>query len=128
MENRETFKMTYSAQQQEEIRAIRKKYVPREADKMEQLRTLDACVEKRAAAWPIILGVVGTLLLGTGMSLAMTDLGVRLGTAAFPLGIAIGVIGLAVLGAAYPLYVRILKKEREKIAPEILRLTDELLK
>ena len=47
---------------------------------------------------------------------------------AFALGILIGVIGMAVLGMAYPLYQRILKKEREKAAPEILRLTEELMK
>lgn len=128
MKENETFKMAYSAQQQEEIEEIRKKYAPREEDKMEQLRTLDASVEKKATMIAIIAGVIGTLILGVGMSLAMTDLGTTLGTAAFPLGVAIGVVGLAVLGIAYPLYHRTLKKERERIAPEILRLTDELMK
>lgn len=126
MEDRETFKMTYSAQQQEEIEQIRKKYMPQERDKMEQLRALDASAGNKATAASSAVGVVGTLLLGLGMSLAMSDFGTALGTAAMPVGIAVGVLGLAVLACAYPLYNRTLKKEREKIAPEILRLTDEL--
>lgn len=126
MEDRETFKMTYSAQQQEEIEQIRKKYMPQERDKMEQLRALDASAGNKATAVSIAVGVAGTLLLGLGMSFAMSDFGAALGTAAMPVGIAVGVLGLAVLACAYPLYNRTLKKEREKIAPEILRLTDEL--
>lgn len=128
MNQNDTFKMTYSAQQQEEINRIRKKYVPQELDKMAQLRALDASVEKKATAISIAVGVVGTLIMGLGMSLAMSDFGQNLGSAAFPLGIAIGVAGIALLCCAYPLYHRVLKKEREKIAPEILRLTDELMK
>lgn len=127
MENNETFKMTYSAQQQEEIQAIRKKYASPEPDKMEQLRALDAGVGKKATGISIAAGVIGTLILGTGMSLTMSDFGKLLGSLSGPLGIVLGVVGLVVLACAYPLYSRILKKEREKVAPEILRLTDELM-
>lgn len=126
MHNNETFKMTYSAQQQE-IREIRDKYLPQEADKMEQLRLLDAKVNSRAVSVSIGAGVVGTLMLGLGMSLAMSELGSGLGVLAMPVGIAIGLAGIALLACAYPLYCRTLKKEREKAAPEILRLTEELL-
>ena len=44
------------------------------------------------------------------------------------LGIIIGIIGIVLVCVAYPIYNRIVKKEREKIAPEIIRLTDELIK
>lgn len=128
MENHETFQMTYSAQQQEEIESIRKKYVPAEEDKMAQLRALDASVGKKAAAPAITVGVLGTLLMGIGMSFAMSDLGNMLGTIAMPVGIAVGLLGIGILICAYPLYLRKLQKERERIAPEILRLTDELMK
>lgn len=124
MENREeTFTFTYCAKQQEEIKRIRKKYTAPEEDKMEQLRRLDAGVTNKASMIALIIGIVGTLILGTGMSLVMVWQGVWM----IP-GIAVGVIGLTVLSFAYPLYNRTLKKEREKIAPEILRLTDELMK
>lgn len=128
MENKDTFKMTYSARQQEEIEQIRKKYTPREPDKMERLRALDAQVNRKATMISILVGVAGALLLGVGMSLLMSEFGALLGALAFPVGIAVGVVGIAVLACAYPLYQRTLKKEREKAAPEILRLTDELMK
>lgn len=128
MENNKTFKMTYSAEQQDEVEAIRKKYLPKEEDKMAQLRALDASAEKKATMFSIVVGVIGCLILGIGMSLVMTDFGAGLGAMAFALGIVIGVVGLAVLGVAYPIYNHILKKEREKIAPEVLKLGEELMK
>lgn len=122
-ENKETFSYTYSAKQQEEIERIRKKYIPPEEDKMEQLRRLDRSVTQKGTTVSLIAGILGTLLLGTGMSCAM----VWAGNLFIP-GIIIGLIGIAVLTAAYPLYQHITKKEREKIAPEIIRLTNELMK
>ena len=65
------------------------------------------------------------------MSLAMTDLSEILGALrgmAMLVGISTGVIGIILVCMAYPIYNRILKKEREKIAPEIIRLTDDLMK
>lgn len=128
MDNKETFQMTYSAKQQEEVQAIRDKYVPKEPDKMEQLRALDAGVGKKATMISIIVGIIGTLIMGIGMSLAMSEFGELLGNIAMPVGIVLGVVGIVILACAYPIYNRTLKKEREKIAPEILRLTDELMK
>lgn len=128
MNNNETFKMTYSAKQQEEIEAIRKKYVAPEEDKMALLRSLDAGVTKKATAVSIAVGVIGTLLMGAGMSLIMSDLGNLVGPFALPTGIITGILGITILACAYPLYNRTLKSEREKIAPEILRLTEELIK
>ena len=131
MENKEGFSFTYSAKQQKEIEAIRKKYLPKEADKMQQLRTLHAVPTQKAQAWAIAIGVIGALIMGTGMSLAMTELGEMLGSHrefAMLIGIVIGIVGMVLVALAYPIYNRVLKKQREKIAPEILRLSDELLK
>lgn len=128
MDKKETFQMTYSADVQEEIQAIRKKYVTPEEDKMKQLRSMDAKATSTATALSIAVGVFGTLVLGLGMSLIMSDFGNILGTLAFPVGIIAGIIGMIILGCAYPLYTKTLKKERAKIAPEIIRLTDELMK
>ena len=133
MENKETFKLTYSAKEQEEIKAIRKKYATPEQteDKMAQLRRLDAGVTQKATSVSLVFGVIGALILGMGMSLAMTDIGKIIGLAggmAMLIGIIIGVVGIVLVSLAYPLYNRIVKKERQKIAPEILRLTDELMK
>lgn len=128
MENNEQFSFTYSAEQQKEIEEIRKKYLPKEEDKMEQLRKLHAIPGQKAQAASLAVGIIGALIMGAGMSLAMTDIGAVLGSLAMVLGIVVGVIGMVLVALAYPLYNRVLKKQREKIAPEILRLSDELLK
>ena len=128
MENKEGFSFTYSAEQQKEIEAIRKKYLPKEESKMEQLRKLHAIPTKKARAASLTVGIIGALIMGTGMSLAMTEIGAALGRLAMILGIAVGLVGMVLAALAYPLYNRVLKKQREKIAPEILRLSDELLK
>lgn len=120
--NNQTFQYTYSAKQQEEIKNIRKKYVAPEKDKMAQLRKLDDKVTRTATMKSIIWGVIGALLLGVGMSCCMVWAG-----GLFAPGIVVGVVGIVFVSLAYPLYNRILKQEREKIAPEILRLSDELL-
>ena len=128
MENKDRFSFTYSAQQQKEVEAIRKQYLPQETDKMEQLRKLHAIPTQKARAASLTVGIIGALIMGTGMSLAMTELGAALGSLAMILGIAVGLVGMVLVALAYPLYNRVLKKQREKIAPEILRLSDELLK
>ena len=128
MENKEGFNYTYSAAQQQEVEDIRKKYLPKEEDKMEQLRKLHAIPTRKAQAAALAVGIIGVLIMGTGMSLAMTEIGAALGSLAMVIGIVIGIVGMVLIALAYPLYNRVLKKQREKIAPEILRLSDELLK
>lgn len=130
MENNKGFSYTYSAALQKEVEAIRSKYLPRQEDKMEQLRRLHRSASRKAKTWAIVLGIIGTLTLGTGMSFVMTDLGRVLGLSPeldMVLGVTAGLVGLVLTALAYPMYNRILKKERERIAPEILRLSEELL-
>lgn len=130
MENKESFNYTYSAAQQQEIEKIRQKYLPKEIDKMEQLRRLDRSVYQKAQIWSLVLGIIGALTLGMGMSLAMSEFANILGTYkdhALLAGIIVGLIGMLLVALAYPTYNRILKKERNRILPEILRLTDELM-
>ena len=128
MDNKEEFSFTYSAQQQKEVEEIRKKYLPREEDKMEQLRKLHAMPTQKAQAASLAVGVIGALILGTGMSVCLTDIGAALGSLAMVIGILVGVVGMVLVALAYPLYNRVLKKNRDKIAPEILRLSNDLLK
>ena len=117
----ETFTYTYSAKQQDEIKRIRQKYIPREEDKMEQLRRLDESATKPGMIASIAVGIASTLILGTGMSCVMVWADY------FVLGIIIGVIGMAGVALAFPLFNAITKKQREKIAPEIKKLSDELM-
>lgn len=132
MDEREnTFQYTYSAQEQSEVERIRRKYLPQEESKMDRLRRLDRSAYQKAQTWAISLGIIGALVLGAGMSLFMSDLGALLqlqGHLAMAIGIAAGIVGMALVALAYPIYNRVLNAERRRIAPEILRLTDELMK
>lgn len=121
MAEREIFEYTYSAPQQSEVQKIREKYLPKEMTKLDQLRALDAGVTKRGTAVSLVHGIMYSLILGLGMSCCM----VWAGDLFLP-GIVIGCIGLAGVAATYPIYTHIVKRDREKITPEILRLTEEL--
>ena len=123
MDNENTFTYTYSAKQQEEVQRIRKKYLPPEEDKMEQLRRLDRSSTRKGTIVSIIVGAAGCLLLGGGMCCTMVWM-----ESLFIPGVVIGVVGIAVVAAAYPLFNAITKKERERLAPQILKLTEELSK
>lgn len=128
MENKDSFSYTYSAAQRQEVENIRKKYLPKEEDKMQQLRALHNSATQKATGWAIALGVIGALVMGAGMSLIMSDFGSALGAYAMVVGIIAGVAGMVLIALAYPVYNHVLKHERKRIAPEILRLTDELMK
>ena len=90
---------------------------------MEQLRRLDRSVTRKGTAVSIVVGIIGALTLGIGMCCVMVWMGQW-----FVPGIVIGLVGIILISLAYPLYTHITQKEREKVAPEILRLTDELMK
>ena len=127
------FTYTYSAKEQAELKRIRDKYTaPTEVeDKMARLRRLDASVTNTAQAVALVFGIIGALILGFGMSLCMTDLGGILGShkdMAMVIGILVGVFGGILASLAYPIYNAIVKAKRKKLAPEIIRLTDELMK
>lgn len=121
--NTEIFEYTYSAAQQEEVKKIREKYIsaPKEEDKLETLRRLDASVTKKGTILSLILGIIGTLIFGTGMCCCLL-------WSMFVLGVFVGLVGLVGVSMAYPVYSHITKKEKERLAPEILRLSDELIK
>ena len=122
MADKETFQYTYSAPEQSEVKKIREKYLPKEMTKMDQLRALDASVTRRGNVVSIVHGILFTLLLGLGMSCCMVWAG-----SWFLPGIVIGCVGLAGVAATYPIYSHIVKQDKAKLAPEILRLTEELI-
>ncbi len=137
--NRDTggFRYTYSGRESAEIKKIRDKYRPATpdgqspTDKMAHIRRLDARVNSRGTAVSLIVGVLSVLILGFGMSLVMTtDLPTALGLERVPamfVGISTGLVGIIGVVVAYPLYHAVTERERRRVAPEIIRLTDELL-
>ena len=135
MENKDKaqgFCFTYSAKEQAELKRIRDKYTaPTECeDKMARLLRLDASVSNTALSVALVFGIIGTLVLGFGMSLVMTDIYAMLqisrATASI-LGVAVGCFGGALAALAYPIYKSIVKRMKKKLAPEIIRIADELL-
>ena len=126
MEGKNVFEYKYSAKQQEEVEAIKKKYLPKEkvaqgTDKLEELKRLDKGVELRATIWSIVVGVIGTLTFGAGMSFILA-----FETIMYVPGIIAGILGIAGMALALPVYRMVLKRQREKMVPKILALTEEL--
>ena len=118
------FSYHYNAKEKQDLESIRKKYLPQSKaeDPMERLYALDRSVTRKPTAFSIALGVIGTLSMGGGMSMVMVG-----PLSLFIVGIIVGVVGMIPIALAYPIYLRTVEKERERIAPEILRLTDELM-
>lgn len=117
------FQYSYSAKRHKEIEDIRKKYLPKEEDKLETLRRLDRNAQKPGTMAAIMVGVIGALLLGVGMCCTMVWGSSMM---IFGLGVIVGIIGIAIVSIAYPLYKKVTKKQREKIAGQILALSEEI--
>lgn len=104
------------------VERIRGDYLPAERTKLDELKALDRKVKRPAEIFAYTFGVVGSLVLGTGMCLAMKVIGNMM-----PLGIGVGLVGIALVTVNYFLYKKILKSRKQKYANEILKLTDDLL-
>ena len=114
------------------VQKIRTQYTEKENTKLDKLTQLDRKVKKPANIFGYVFGSISALIMGSGMSLVMTDLAENFGEfiKAYNMfiGIVLGVAGIVLAGIAHPIYNRLVKKEREKIAPQIISLTDELMK
>ncbi|MBQ7949053.1 MAG: dihydropteridine reductase [Clostridia bacterium] len=108
-------------------RSIREEYTEKKETKIDRLVKMDKKVRTPAEVFAYTFGTVGSLVLGTGMCLAMKTIGAAL-SFAMPLGIAVGIVGIAMVSANYFLYKNMLKKRKQQYAPEILALSDEILK
>jgi len=122
--HQDTFFYSYSAKENSEIQQIRNKYLPQSESKLDELRRLDHTVQNAGMVQALSVGVIGTLIFGLGMCLAMEVMGMGLITRL--LGVLIGLAGAAVMGIAHPVYRRIFRKTKEAYAPRILQLAEEL--
>ena len=111
------------------VQKIRTQYTEKEHTQLDELKKLDAKVKKPANVFAYVFGSIAALIMGSGMSLVMTDIGEIIGIAS-PMapGIVIGVIGLLMAIVNYPLYIRILTSRRKKYADKIIALSDKLMK
>ena len=111
------------------IQNIRAKYQKEELSELDSLKQLDQKVQRPANLFAYIFGSIAALIMGSGMSLVMTDIGEIVGLSnPMVLGIIIGVIGLFMVIVNYPIYKKILGARRKKYAEQILTLSDQLLK
>ena len=109
------------------VERIRTQYVKEESSKLDALVALNKKVKRPAEILAFVTGTLGALVMGSGMSLVMTEIGAALGLAATTVpGIITGVIGLAIAVLNYPVYKRSLAARRRKYAPEILALSQEI--
>lgn len=121
-DDKEKFKYSYSAKQQDEIRKIRSKYISHTNEKAELIKKLDRQVTRKATMISLIEGIFSSLVMGFGMCCVL-----EWADKLFTIGIIIGIVGIIGVAFAYPIYNYIVKKETEKVAPKIIELSNELL-
>ncbi len=110
------------------VEKIRSEYIKKEDTQLDALRALDAKVKRPANIFAGVFGTISALIMGSGMSLAMTDIGTKLGiTTPMALGIVIGVVGMLMAILNYPMYKGILNGRKKKYADAIMKLSDEIV-
>ena len=109
---------------------IRTQYMEKDSSEknLDLLRELDAEVKHPANVFGYVFGSISAIIMGSGMSLVMTDIGQQLGISnTMPLGIVIGVVGMLMAIATYPIYKNILASRKEKYADRILELSEKIM-
>ena len=111
------------------VQKIRSQYTEREHTELDALKALDAKAKKPDKVFGYTYGSIGTIVMGAGMSLVMTDIGAMLGmTDTLLPGIVIGIVGLVMVLTTYPIYKRILNSRKKKYASKIMELSDRIMK
>lgn len=123
MENNNVFTYQYSAKQNREVERIRKKYLPQEENKLETLRRLDSRVQSAGIIPSLCIGVIGWLIFGIGMCFVLDVF-----AGADWLSVLFCALGTVVMLPAYPICRRIARKTKAELTPEILRLSEEIMK
>lgn len=107
---------------------IRTQYMEKQFGELDALRELDAKVKRPANVFSYVFGSFSAIVMGTGMSLVMTDIGAALGIANVMVpGIAIGVAGIVMALINYPIYKKILNSRKKKYGAEIIKLSDKIM-
>lgn len=112
------------------VQKIRSQYIEKENTDLDALKALDAKVKRPANIFAYAFGSVGAIVMGTGMSLIMTDIAEKIGINAHTMasGVIIGVVGMSMAILNYPIYKRILQSRRREYAQSIIDLSDQMMK
>ena len=109
------------------VQKIRTQYTEKEYTEIDELKALDLKVKRPANIFAYIFGSIGAVVMGSGMSLVMTDIGEKLGMAKTMMpGIVIGVAGMLMAIINYPVYKKMLAARRQKYASEVIALSDRI--
>lgn len=110
------------------VQKIRTQYTEKEHTQLDELKALDAKVKRPANVFAYVFGSIGAIVMGSGMSLTMTDIGDAIGIDNVMLwGIVIGVIGMFMAIINYPIYKGILSSRRRKFAARIMELSESII-
>ena len=111
------------------VQKIRTQYTEKQHTELDELKALDAKVKKPANVFAYTYGSISAIVMGSGMSLVMTDIGTMIGlTATMVPGIVIGIVGLGMALSTYPIYKRMLNSRKKKYAPKIMELSEKIMK
>ena len=111
------------------VEKIRSQYTETQHTDLDALKALDKKVKKPANVFGYVYGGIGTVIMGAGMSLVMTDIGTILGmTETLVPGIAVGLVGMVMALTTYPIYKKILNSRKKKYAHQIMELSDRIMK
>lgn len=110
------------------VQKIRTQYTEKEHTELDALKELDRKVKRPANVFAYVFGSISAIIMGSGMSLVMTDIGetIGVGNVMVP-GIIVGVVGMVLAIINYPMYKNILSSRRKKYADEIIALSDKIM-
>lgn len=110
------------------VQKIRTQYMEKENTGLEELKALDSRVKRPANVFAYVFGSLGAIVMGSGMSLVMTDIGETLGMeSTMAPGIVIGVVGMLMAIINYPVYKKLLSARRKKYADQIMKLSEKIM-
>ena len=110
------------------IQKIRTQYTEKEHSAVDELKELDSKVKRPANVFAYVFGSISAIIMGSGMSLVMTDIAESINLAnPMVYGIIIGIIGMIVAIINYPIYKSILSARRKKYADKIIALSDKIM-
>ena len=111
------------------VQKIRTQYTEKQHTELDALKALDAMVKRPANVFGYVFGSVSAIVMGAGMSLVMTEIGAMIGlTSPMVPGILIGIVGMCMTLSTYPIYQNILAHRKKKYAPQILKLSEKIMK
>ena len=111
------------------VQKIRTQYTEKQHTALDELKALDTKVKKPVHVFAYTYGSLSAIVMGSGMSLVMTEIGTMIGLRATMVpGIVIGVVGMVMALTTYPIYKKMLNNRKKKFASQIMELSDRLMK